>query len=1216
MSSTSSSSSAIMSIKLDQTLFKDVCYFLNDSLAPVVKDKLDQLLLSNGARQCPLEPTPSSSSSSSSTTPLVRFNLDKITHVITDTLDFAEYHVLRPSQSKQSTDHNIAEQRVKIVLPIWVTRSYDMQRLKAPQFFSPDKSLLFAGMGFACFDASPCHLPQLDVDAVQAAVTSLGGQFFSIPTRETTHVLALEPSGPAFERLLKYAPTLGMSIVLPHWFEECLKLGQIVPIDFYRFPNPPLYFDHQDDQNQPQHVIKPFEQRLIEFWQSKNNVENFKTTTTIIGQPTQSSELTNLLTQLSSTKSILGDGNVNLLINNKQYVDNFTMAQQSMTTSITKEPVGAKNDIFKGRRVYFASELGIRKGLELALKTRILDAGGQCWSFSLDSEQQDDNQDEILKRAHQELLKSNTVITKSRQGWEFWTAFDENKTIGNLSWLYHVLATNKLDSPTDRLLHFPLPSTKGIQQFKGKLFTVSNYAASARDYVRTLIELLGGKFDGTLSRTTDYVVTASEYGEKVKHARSWKIPLVSHLWLEQCILNWNFIEPSTSTLFLTDSTSSTFFTSILGSTSISKLNLLNWSNQIENVESKKESLKQIQNLIQMEDDDDDKGMPPLDAPEDLDDIEIEEILKLDQNNKIKFNSKSNNNNKKHDIDSNKDEEDHIINKKRKQIRSKKRNFGMQDDSETDQVEEMKGTRDESSAQNVDQSNIDKKQTKMMTVNVTTTTTHRINNTNNGSTNIQSKDDMMSNEGESSPLSEQDTHDEDEQETHDENEQDHQQQSKFIKSKIDKRNTKSNNKSLSTPQRKPRKRQSSNQVAENQDSDSSSSSSSLDEPPSATAITRAYTIIDTENIVLGGTRRLAAVKGAAKLADLMPDANRFALEQKSNSAHKKRKRLSTNVVGSGGVDVGGSLKKIGKRNQAHDDDDDDDTSESEQDEPEGLTKKVRSMTKLDKRRKNVTTQNEDDQDKETIQKNKKLKGRLNQIQQTGTTQQSGDQISSFDNPPHAKPPTKVGKKVVIMSTGLGLDAKSPEIRTLKSLGASYTDQPGQVTHLVVKQLSRTEKLLCCLAVVPIIVTKDWVDESVKAGRLLDETPFLLKDEVKEKDLGDTLVNILNRAKSKRLFQGKTIYLTKNVSPEVAVMQRILQSGDATVITAKITPSMQKTILNNNDAYVVSTPTDRQQWETLAQKGKPIYTVEAVFKSVMLQDLKEFNSNNVRLDLQLH
>lgn len=88
-------------------------------------------------------------------------------------------------------------------------------------------------------------------------------------------------------------------------------------------------------------------------------------------------------------------------------------------------------------------------------------------------------------------------------------AYDLSLPLGNLAYLYHCLSTSSLPSPLSRLLHYPLPSLDGVPALRGKVVTVSNYAGPARDYVRAMIEVLGAKFEGTMGRGTDYVVSAS-----------------------------------------------------------------------------------------------------------------------------------------------------------------------------------------------------------------------------------------------------------------------------------------------------------------------------------------------------------------------------------------------------------------------------------------------------------------------------------------------------------------------------------------------------------------------------------------------------------------------------------------------------------------------------------------------------------------------------------
>lgn len=63
---------------------------------------------------------------------------------------------------------------------------------------------------------------------------------------------------------------------------------------------------------------------------------------------------------------------------------------------------------------------------------------------------------------------------------------------------------------------------------------------------------------------------------------------------------------------------------------------------------------------------------------------------------------------------------------------------------------------------------------------------------------------------------------------------------------------------------------------------------------------------------------------------------------------------------------------------------------------------------------------------------------------------------------------------------------------------------------------------------------------------------------------------------------------------------------------------KKIADDPDALVVSAPADRREWDKLVQPpySRPVYSVEAVFASVMHMDLKRGFKPDNRVDPQLH
>lgn len=61
----------------------------------------------------------------------------------------------------------------------------------------------------------------------------------------------------------------------------------------------------------------------------------------------------------------------------------------------------------------------------------------------------------------------------------------------------------------------------------------------------------------------------------------------------------------------------------------------------------------------------------------------------------------------------------------------------------------------------------------------------------------------------------------------------------------------------------------------------------------------------------------------------------------------------------------------------------------------------------------------------------------------------------------------------------------KLQALTKLGAKMVSKPSECTYLVVKNLGRTEKFLCAMAVAPYVVTEKWALASAAAKQLLRE-----------------------------------------------------------------------------------------------------------------------------------
>lgn len=380
----------------------------------------------------------------------------------------------------------------------------------------------------------------------------------------------------------------GMVVLLPHWlvadsvscrvdlrsssrfgwlahrFEECLKLGQLTPIDLYQFPEPPLTHALRTDDSS-----KTFEERISDYWKKHALLQTGQPTPerpTATARLQQAESTTNQIFGAQRAAAGLASASYQTIVNvearhhessgtlqlpdkghgrdvgrlgTSASVSSATLAPGSSSVVHAQHPdvtTPCPEPIFRNRRVYLASDLLLRPGLEKALKTRIEEAGGKCWSWvedaGADGERSHGNEHANKvdrahtdafgrrRRAERELLKSDIVVTRTREGWEYWHAATTTtvvtsgegrrleRMIGNMAWLYYVLANGKLDSPLDRLLHYPIPSLEGVPEFLNMTMTITNYVGAARDYVRTMIESLGATFEGTMTKQTSYVLTA------------------------------------------------------------------------------------------------------------------------------------------------------------------------------------------------------------------------------------------------------------------------------------------------------------------------------------------------------------------------------------------------------------------------------------------------------------------------------------------------------------------------------------------------------------------------------------------------------------------------------------------------------------------------------------------------------------------------------------
>ncbi|WEW55733.1 regulator of Ty1 Transposition [Emydomyces testavorans] len=146
--------------------------------------------------------------------------INEFTHLVSSTIDFP--------------GHDAAcDALIPVVKPQWIHASIAKKKLVNPRQYNPDPRLFLNDVVVHCID-----IPEGDKDAIIGGVLAMGGLFASRFTGNTTHLVALTMNS----QLCKVAneKLAHVKIVLPHWFDDCLKLGKRIDERPYQLPDPEI----------------------------------------------------------------------------------------------------------------------------------------------------------------------------------------------------------------------------------------------------------------------------------------------------------------------------------------------------------------------------------------------------------------------------------------------------------------------------------------------------------------------------------------------------------------------------------------------------------------------------------------------------------------------------------------------------------------------------------------------------------------------------------------------------------------------------------------------------------------------------------------------------------------------------------------------------------------------------------------------------------------
>ncbi|KAK6078236.1 BRCA1 C terminus domain-containing protein [Seiridium cupressi] len=148
-------------------------------------------------------------------------HLEKVTHIVTNTVDFP-----------QCTD--AAAMMIPLVKSSWISASLARNKPAQLRPYSPDPKLFFSEIILSVAD----DIPPTDKESIIGATMAMGGVDSENVTKLVTHICALSMDNDKC-RIVK-AKNLKCKIVLPHWFDDCFKLGKKIDEGPYLLPDPEI----------------------------------------------------------------------------------------------------------------------------------------------------------------------------------------------------------------------------------------------------------------------------------------------------------------------------------------------------------------------------------------------------------------------------------------------------------------------------------------------------------------------------------------------------------------------------------------------------------------------------------------------------------------------------------------------------------------------------------------------------------------------------------------------------------------------------------------------------------------------------------------------------------------------------------------------------------------------------------------------------------------
>ncbi|KAM6592525.1 hypothetical protein CsatA_000228 [Cannabis sativa] len=194
------------------------------------------------------------------------------------------------------------------------------------------------------------------------------------------------------------------------------------------------------------------------------------------------------------------------------------------------------------------------------------------------------------------------------------------------------------------------------------------------------------------------------------------------------------------------------------------------------------------------------------------------------------------------------------------------------------------------------------------------------------------------------------------------------------------------------------------------------------------------------------------------------------------------------------------------------------------------------------------------------------------------------------------PNREGYKIILMN--IADDSKKAQLgKVIADLGGVVTSDGSASTHIITGKVRKTLNFCTALCSGAWIVSPNWLKESCRQGRFIDEVPYILNDEEYVLKYRTELKSAVLRAKANpgSLLKGYDVCMATHVEPSAKCLSTIVKSAGANVI------SRLSQVKGTSKTIFVACEEDMEETILAAKKGLRTFSSDWLMNCIMRQEL---------------